>query len=185
MRVKVFAALAVVAGIAAALVAGVVLAGGDNAPPSPPYASPGDVVLPAVSGPRVPGLAGIDPITGKRVRLDQFDDEPVVLNVWASWCEPCNAEAPLFTAFLERNPDAVLIGVDLQDSADAAKAFYMRHEWSHPSISDPDGALSAKLGLLGLPTTIFLTRDHRESSRVIGPVTADSLAQGYERARVA
>ncbi len=183
MRVKVFAALAVAAGIAAALVAGVVLAGGGTGTRSSSQGTT-ELTTPAVSGPRVPVLAGADPVSGKRVSLRQFDGEPVIVNVWASWCEPCNDEAPLFAAFLDQNPDAVLVGVDLQDSVAGAKAFYDRHELTHPSISDPDGALAAKLGLLGLPTTIFLTRDHRESSRVIGPVTAESLAQGYERARV-
>src|SRR4249920_3743808 len=107
MRVKVFAALAVAAGIAAALVAGVILAGGGTGTPSSPQGTT-EPATPAVSGPRVPVLAGADPVTGKRVSLRQFDGEPLIVNVWASWCEPCNDEAPLFTAFLEQNPDAVL-----------------------------------------------------------------------------
>jgi thiol-disulfide isomerase/thioredoxin len=182
MRVRIFAAVAVVVGVGAALLAGLVLAGGGNSSSSAPVRDAG-AAAETVAGPRVPTLAGTDPVTGNRVRLAQYEGRAVVLNVWASWCAPCRDEAPLLSAFLDENPDAVVVGIDLQDTVGGAKGFYDRFGWKHPSIYDSDGALAAKLGLVGLPTTIFLTRDHRESSRVVGPLTAEKLLRAYERAR--
>jgi thiol-disulfide isomerase/thioredoxin len=188
MRVKLAAAFAVAAGIAAALLSGFALRGsGDGgatgaaetaAPPAPAAST-------SITGPRVPALAGRDAVTGKEVRLADYRGKAVVLNVWASWCSPCAQEAPLFDRFLADHPEAVVVGIDLQDSVAGAKAFAERFGVEHPSMFDPDGAIAAKLGLLGLPTTIFLTPDHRESSRVVGAVTAESLEKGWEQARAA
>ena len=184
MRVKLAAGLAAAAGIAAAVVAGVVLAGSSDpaASPAPPPAPPAPAEGPVISGPRVPSLAGPDPVTGEQVRLADYEGKRVVINVWASWCAPCRDEAPALAAFAESHPDAVLLGVNMQDTARAARAFYRRYGWTHPSIADPDGAIAARLGLLGLPTTIFLTKGHRESSRIVGPVTTESLEAGFAAA---
>jgi thiol-disulfide isomerase/thioredoxin len=185
MRVRIIAVLAALAGVGAVVAAGVVLAGGDDAGEvsmPPPVSTASEQPAAEVSGLRAPALAGTDPVSGEAVALADFSGEPVVINVWASWCAPCNDEAPALAQFAERNPDAVLLGIDLQDSRGGARAFYERYGWEHPSIFDPKGEATAKLGLLGLPTTIFLTSDHRESSRIVGPVTLESLEEGYERA---
>jgi thiol-disulfide isomerase/thioredoxin len=180
VRMTAFAAAA--AGIAAVAIAAVVLAGnggdsGRRRPSSPP------APVAEVAGPKLPALVGTDPVTGKRVSLDEYAGRPVVLNVWASWCQPCNAEAPVLAAFAKKHPQAVLVGVDMQDSVTGARAFYRRYGWAHPIIFDPTGALAAKLGLLGMPTTIFVTRDRRESSRIVGPVSRKTLLDGWERSR--
>jgi thiol-disulfide isomerase/thioredoxin len=183
MRVRVLALAAVAAGIAAVAVAAVVLAGnGEGGRPASPRSS-GAPAVPEVAGPRLPALAGTDPITGKTVALEDYAGKPVVLNVWASWCEPCNAEARVLAAFERKHPKAVLVGIDMQDSVAGAKAFYRRYGWTHPVIFDPSGTLAAKLSLLGMPTTIFLTGDRRESSRIVGPVSGKTLLDGWERAR--
>jgi thiol-disulfide isomerase/thioredoxin len=171
------------AGIAAVAVSALVLAGngGGGRRPSPPPSD--EPAIPEVAGPRLPALAGTDPITGKTVALEDYAGKPVVLNVWASWCEPCNAEARVLAEFARKHPNAVLVGIDMQDSVSGAKAFYRRYGWTHPVIFDPSGALAAKLSLLGMPTKIFLTRDRRESSRIVGPVSRKTLLDGWERAR--
>jgi thiol-disulfide isomerase/thioredoxin len=182
MRVKLLAALAVGLGVAALPVAGVVLSAGGEAAPTPAGSTADTAPAPA-SGPRAPALAGTDPVTGKRVRLADYRGKPVVLNVWASWCEPCAEEAPALAQFAKENPRAVLIGLDLQDTFGGAKGFYERFGWKHRSIFDPDGALAARVELLDLPTTIFLTPSHRESSRILGPATFETLTKAYEKAR--
>jgi thiol-disulfide isomerase/thioredoxin len=180
--VRMTALAAAAAGVAAVAIAAVVLAGngGDSTPgrrslPPPP--------VPEVAGPKLPALSGSDPITGRRVSLEDYAGRPIVLNVWASWCQPCNAEAPVLAEFATKHPKAVLLGIDMQDSVTGAKAFYRRYGWAHPIIFDPSGALAAKLSLLGMPTTIFVTRDRRESSRIVGPVSRQTLLDGWERAR--
>jgi thiol-disulfide isomerase/thioredoxin len=122
-------------------------------------------------------FAGSDPITGKRVSLDDYAGKPVVINVWGSWCPGCRDEARDLATFVRRHPEAQTIGIDLQDSSAGARAFYREYGWHHPSISDPNGELAARLGLQGTPSTFFLDRRHHIVARVVG---ATNLA-GFER----
>jgi thiol-disulfide isomerase/thioredoxin len=133
--------------------------------------------VPVGSGPRVE-LAGTDPITGAKVDLAQFAGKPVVINVWASWCPGCNDEAADLARLVHAHPEVQVVGLDLRDTRDDARAFYRRWGWRHPSIFDPTGERAAKLGLQGMPSTFVLDSEHRVVSRIVG--TTD-LA-GFEEA---
>jgi len=165
--------LAAVVVIAAVAVTGTVLAIGNRSTAEPVVAS---------SSPDAPELSGTDPATGKEVSLAAFAGKPVVINVWASWCSGCNEEAADLRAFAAAHPEAQLIGVDMQDSKGAARAFYRRWRWRHPSIFDPRGELAAKLGLQGLPTTIFLDHEHRIVARIVGATDRAGFENGLRQA---
>jgi thiol-disulfide isomerase/thioredoxin len=113
-------------------------------------------------------LAGTDPITGARVDLARFAGKPVVVNVWASWCAGCNEEAADLARLARAHPEAQVIGLDIQDTRDGARAFYRRWGWRHPSIFDPSGKLASRLALQGLPSTYVLDSEHRVVSRIVG-----------------
>ncbi len=127
-------------------------------------------------------LSGTSPITGQRVSLAAYAGKPVVLNLWASWCTGCRAEARDLATFARAHPEAKVIGLDTQDNDNDARTFYREFGWTHPSIRDPSGALAARLGLQGLPTTIFLDRQHRIVTRIIGASNAAGFAQGLRAA---
>jgi thiol-disulfide isomerase/thioredoxin len=143
----------------------------------------------SVSAPRVeaeppsPPLTGIDPITGKKVSLTEFRGKPVVVNVWASWCAPCREEARDLAQVVAEHPEVAVLGIDYQDGVPAARRFYERYGWKHPSIFDRAGEVAARLGLESLPTTVFLTPGHRESSRIVGPADLAAFERGLERAK--
>lgn len=134
-------------------------------------------------GARAPDLSGTSPITGERVSLSDFAGKPVVINVWASWCPPCRAEAPDIKRFVDAHPEAVMLGIDFQDDTGGARDFYREFDWTHPSIADPDGSLAANVGLVGLPTTIFLDAAHREVARVVGEIDRAGLEEGLRVAK--
>ena len=127
-------------------------------------------------------LSGTDPITGNQVSLDDYAGKPVVLNVWASWCEGCRAEAVALRQFAERHPEAQVIGLDQQDSEGPARAFYAEFGWKHPSIDDPSGEAAKGLGLQGLPTTFFLDSAHRIVTRIVGETDLAGFEQALEQA---
>jgi thiol-disulfide isomerase/thioredoxin len=127
-------------------------------------------------------FAGSDPVTGKRVSLDDYAGKPVVINVWGSWCPGCVAEANDLRRFADAHPEAQVIGVDLQDAESAAKQFYARWGWSHPSVSDPEGEISYALGLQGTPSTFFLDRKHRIVTRIVGETDYAGFERGLEAA---
>jgi thiol-disulfide isomerase/thioredoxin len=129
-----------------------------------------------------PSIHGRDPITGKQVSLAQFAGKPVVLNVWASWCTGCNQEAADLARFAASHSDAQVFGVDTQDTAGGARAFYRKWRWHHPSIADPNGSLSAQLAVTGLPTTYFLDRQHRVVGKLVGAGNRAEFEQGLRLA---
>jgi thiol-disulfide isomerase/thioredoxin len=129
-----------------------------------------------------PSIRGTDPITGKQVSLAQFADEPIVLNVWASWCTGCNQEAADLARFAARHSQAQVLGVDTQDTKGGARAFYRKWHWHHPSIADPSGSLSAQLAVTGLPTTYFLDARHRVVAKIVGAGNLAAFDQGLRLA---
>jgi thiol-disulfide isomerase/thioredoxin len=113
-------------------------------------------------------LAGTNPVSGHDVDVASFRGKPIVLNVWSSWCTECNAEAGELERFARTQPNAQVIGVDVQDTRSGAVAFYRRWRWQHPSIADPQGDLAARLAVRGLPTTFFLNARHEIVSSIVG-----------------
>ena len=126
---------------------------------------------PAARSLQAPPLAGVDLVSGKRVSLADYPGRVVVVNVWGAWCEGCVTEARDLASFVGRHPGVVVLGIDSVDTRAAARAFYRRFGLHHPSIFDPKGVLARRLGLAGLPTTLFLDRRHRIVATVVGAGT--------------
>jgi cytochrome c biogenesis protein CcmG/thiol:disulfide interchange protein DsbE len=174
---------AAVVALGAVLAAGIVLAGGDGG-----LAEGGTSAAPPrkISDARqAPDLRGVDPVTGKNVALADFRGTPVVLNVWASWCPGCIDEAADLRRVAIAHPEAVVLGIDFQDTKAGARDFYRRWQWTHPSIWDVSGSMTAALGLQGMPTTYFLSADHLVVAQVIGATDLAGFEQGLEAAKQA
>ena len=127
-------------------------------------------------------FSGTDPITEKQVSLADYAGKPVVINVWGSWCPGCIAEADDLRRFAADHQEVQVIGVDLQDTKDAARDFYQRWRWTHPSVFDSDGEISFSLGLQGTPSTFFLDRQHRIVTRIVGETDYAGFVSGLETA---
>lgn len=83
---------------------------------------------------------------------------PIVVNNWASWCGPCREEFPYLQSQAAEHLDEVaFLGVDSQDSEDAASTFLEGHPVPYPSIADPDGEFADWIdtALVGIPNTLF------------------------------
>jgi len=100
----------------------------------------------------------------------------VVINAFASWCGPCNEETPDLRAFAAAHADdTTVIGVDLGDDADKARAFAHANSLPYPLAADPANALYTRLGMTAYPTTIILRPDGRLSCAFIGEMSRDRL----------
>lgn len=145
------------------------------------------VAAPSLAAPekriRLTGIAGTDPVTGKFVSLAHYRGRPVVINAWASWCAGCNEEATALATLARRHPDVPLVGIDYMDSKSAARAFYRRWKWKHPSIFDPSGKLTFKLKAPGLPATVFLNRRHEIVTVILGAGTLAQFEAGVKKIR--
>ncbi len=127
-------------------------------------------------------LTGTDPVTGRHVDLASYRGKPLVINVWGSWCPGCNAEAADLARFARSHAKVQVVGIDTQDSSSAAKSFYRKWRWRHPSIADPKGELAAQLGVQGYPTTFFLNARHQVVTQIVGATNLTGFRQGLAAA---
>lgn len=81
---------------------------------------------------------------------------PVVVNLWASWCDPCRYELPfLQRQALERGGEVAFLGVNSGDNRGDARALSERYPMPYPSFEDPRQAIAGRYGAPGLPATAF------------------------------
>ncbi|MGD9696155.1 MAG: TlpA family protein disulfide reductase [Thermoleophilia bacterium] len=134
-------------------------------------------------GPPVPALSGTDPVSGETVSVADFAGRPLVINMWASWCTGCIAEAPDIRRFTEDHPDIGFLGIAVTDTADGSRRFVDRYDWTHPSIFDARGELAAKLNLRGLPTTVFVHADGTIAGEALGEVSYEQIVDAASSLR--
>ena len=105
-------------------------------------------------------------------RIAALRGYPVVVNVWASWCGPCRFEFPTLQQLSARYGKRVaFLGVNSEDSDDAADTFLAEAPVPYPSYTDPDKDIVDSLGAgCGLPDTAFYDRDGRARLPQAGPV---------------
>jgi cytochrome c biogenesis protein CcmG, thiol:disulfide interchange protein DsbE len=117
-----------------------------------------DISLPGLSG-------GHGDLTDYRGRV-------VVLNYWASWCNPCRQESPLLQRWHERivPRGGTVLGVDVLDVTDDAKAFVREYGLTYPMLRDRTGGTQEDFGVVAYPETFVLDRRGRITALRRGPV---------------
>lgn len=107
----------------------------------------------------------------------------IVVNVWASWCAPCRAEAPTLVALAKKYSDVIFIGVLTRDLLPSAEAFQRRFAIPYPTLIDDSILLGFKNSLPAnaIPTTAVIDRNGKVAARILGEVTVASLSTLIER----
>jgi thiol-disulfide isomerase/thioredoxin len=117
-------------------------ASGEPGTPGAPADLP-DLVLPCFSG-------------GNPVRLADLRG-PAVINLWASWCDPCREELPAMQRLADRTAGRLhVVGVDTGDAREAAASFGTDKGVTLPTLYDRDRKLVSALGRAALPVTVFV-----------------------------
>jgi cytochrome c biogenesis protein CcmG/thiol:disulfide interchange protein DsbE len=111
--------------------------------------------------------------------LDDYRGRVVVLNFWASWCEPCREESPLLQRWHERieGRGATVLGVDAFDEIGRARAFVEEYGLTYPMLRDGEGATRESFGILGFPETFVIDREGRIAAVERGPVDAQFMRE--------
>jgi thiol-disulfide isomerase/thioredoxin len=122
---------------------------------------------------------------GQRVRLSELRGKPVVLNLWATWCQPCNVEMPLLVnaekEYRERGVLFVAASLDDAKTRSAIPAFVSRHGvtfpvWLGATADDMDRLHLAP----AVPATAFIDPEGRIVARVLGQIREDELKERLE-----
>jgi thiol-disulfide isomerase/thioredoxin len=108
--------------------------------------------------------------------LSSLRGHPVVLDFWASWCGPCAVQAPILERIAERyeKQGLVVVGVDVDDPADKARAYAKAKGLRYPIVLDP-GEASKRYGVDKLPSLVVIDRDGRVSGYYTGVVDEAAL----------
>lgn len=120
---------------------------------------------------------------GGTLRAADLRGKVLVINFWASWCVPaCTDEAPHLQRIWERygSRGVVVVGVNIQDREDPARAFLRRFAQTFPNGMDRSGTISIDYGVYGVPETFVIDRQGRIVDKHAGAVTDEMLAAKIE-----
>ena len=135
------------------------------------------------------GASSIAPRPASDLRLTLFDgkDTPwslsdqrgkkVVINFWASWCQPCRTEASVLAGAASEYPtrNVILVGVNVWDDQQSARRFIDEFGLQYPNGRDEGGAAAIDFGVTGIPETFVVDEKGMIAARWVGPLTREAL----------
>jgi cytochrome c biogenesis protein CcmG, thiol:disulfide interchange protein DsbE len=119
-----------------------------------------------------------------QLTLSSFEDKVVVLNFWASWCDPCKREASRFQEIWERHREdgrLVVLGVDTLDFDGDGRRFLRRYGLTYPNAHDGRGVVLGEYGGVPLPKT-FVIKGGKIVGYIFGEAKEEQLADAVSRA---
>ena len=113
---------------------------------------------------------------GGTLSMTQLRGKPLLLDFFATWCPPCNAEAPMIDAAYEKYKGRGLqvVGVDLQENAAKAREFVAKHRLAFPAVVD-SGVLLDQYQINGMPVAAFINKNGVVKRIEVGEMTAGQL----------
>jgi len=127
-----------------------------------------------------PALSGLT-LSGKNYTFNV--GQVAVVNVWASWCAPCRAEAPTLAALSEKYTDVAFMGILTRDNPVNAEAFARRFALPYPTLIDDSVLIGFRKSLPAnaIPSTVLIDKRGDVAARISGEVTFASLSELIEK----
>ncbi len=140
-----------------------------------------------VSGTDIGNVApGFESVTdsGKTVKLSDLRGQIVVLNFWATWCEPCKIEMPEFEKVYQTNGrnNFTVLAINNSESLDKITTFRQQMKVTFPMVMDEKGELQREYGVVSYPSTYVLNKDGVIIAKQFGPMTGEQIDTLVNRA---
>jgi cytochrome c biogenesis protein CcmG, thiol:disulfide interchange protein DsbE len=133
-------------------------------------------------GDKAQPLAG-QTLNGVAFDLSAYRGKPVVVNFFASWCPPCNSEAPDLVAFARAHPGTGFVGVDVNDKPADAQAFVSKYGLPYPIVYDPNGTVGGVWKVDAIPTTFFIDANGVVKDHIVGAADRATFEAGLQKAQ--
>ncbi|NMC52876.1 MAG: TlpA family protein disulfide reductase [Chloroflexi bacterium] len=118
-------------------------------------------------------------LEGERTTIDEYFGQPMVINFFATWCGPCEAEMPMFEEYADQlQGEVTFIGINSGESSKDVSAFVKRIGVTFGVYLDSDNQIVRQFLVRALPTTLFIDRDGALAAKHIGILTPE-LMDGY------
>jgi cytochrome c biogenesis protein CcmG/thiol:disulfide interchange protein DsbE len=119
-----------------------------------------------------------------KLTLSNLKGKAVVLNFWASWCQPCKEELPLlentWKQLQAQHKEIIFLGINFQESSKDAARFLQQYGITYQAGLDTNGSIANKYNVTSLPQTIFIDRNGIVTSREPQELTAKELSQNLQ-----
>lgn len=132
----------------------------------------------AAARPLAPGFSLAD-LNGRKVDLDAYRGQVVLLNFWATWCAPCQEETPEFINLQKKygSQGLQIIGISLDDDSKPVLDFYQKFKINYPVVIGDAGLAERYGGILGLPVSFLIGCDGRIYARYSGKINLIRVEQ--------
>jgi thiol-disulfide isomerase/thioredoxin len=128
----------------------------------------------------------LENISSQRIRLSDLKGKVVVVNFWTTTCGPCVREMPMFQNFQDRYPtDLIVIGIDLQESAEDVNAFLKQFNISYEILLDISGDVGKMYQVYALPNTFFVDQQGIVRFHQVGTMSEDQFVDYLSQLGVA
>jgi thiol-disulfide isomerase/thioredoxin len=131
---------------------------------------------PRQEAPKVLPKVSLESLTGKAVQLNTFVEQPMLVNLWATWCGPCLRELPLFMEMAEKYPEVTFLFINQKESPEQVTRFLEEHDLKLEYVLlDTRGELATQFDVFGLPSTFFFDSQGKLVDAHTGEVSSVQL----------
>jgi cytochrome c biogenesis protein CcmG, thiol:disulfide interchange protein DsbE len=121
-------------------------------------------------------------IDGKPIELASYHGKVVLVDFWATWCVPCQAEIPHFVDFQNKfgSQGYQTVGISMDDGPEPVRGFYQKYNMNYPVVMGTEDVAKSYGGVLGLPVTFLIARDGKIAAKYVGETETEKIQQKLE-----